>query len=176
MARINFELTPYQIVDAFPDEKRILLREMQRVKKEIKWYFDNLERIKEDYVDDFERLFFTMLWDTFKPSKAILYENMWAIKKAYLLREKNKDKENFDISFAKNKPIETLYSFEKVKIYRNKITCLCPFHRERTPSFHIYRRDNHFHCFGCGAHGDAIEFIMKINDCNFISAVKYLGG
>jgi DNA primase len=36
---------------------------------------------------------------------------------------------------------------------------LCPFHDESTPSFYAY--DHGFHCFGCGAHGDAIDFVMR---------------
>jgi DNA primase len=36
---------------------------------------------------------------------------------------------------------------------------LCPFHQEKTPSFVVYEHDNSYHCFGCGAHGDAISFI-----------------
>ena len=35
----------------------------------------------------------------------------------------------------------------------------CPFHGEKTPSFYVY--DDHYHCFGCGAHGDAIGFVMQ---------------
>jgi DNA primase len=35
----------------------------------------------------------------------------------------------------------------------------CPFHREKTPSFHVY--PDHFHCYGCGAHGDAIGWTMQ---------------
>lgn len=34
----------------------------------------------------------------------------------------------------------------------------CPFHEEKTPSFVVKRGDSHYHCFGCGAHGDAITF------------------
>ena len=36
----------------------------------------------------------------------------------------------------------------------------CPFHGEKTPSFYVYE-DGHYHCFGCGAHGDAISFVMQ---------------
>ena len=36
----------------------------------------------------------------------------------------------------------------------------CPFHGEKTPSFYVYE-DGHYHCFGCGAHGDAIGFVMQ---------------
>lgn len=51
---------------------------------------------------------------------------------------------------------------------------LCPFHKEKTPSFHIFTDDNHYHCFGCKVWGDPIEFIRETKKFNFKGAVKYL--
>ena len=51
---------------------------------------------------------------------------------------------------------------------------LCPFHEERTPSFVIQKGDNHYHCFGCGAHGDAIQFLMTHLKMSFVEAVENL--
>jgi DNA primase len=48
----------------------------------------------------------------------------------------------------------------------------CPFHNEKTPSFYVY--DDHFHCFGCGAHGDAIGFVMRARNLGFMEAVESL--
>ena len=48
----------------------------------------------------------------------------------------------------------------------------CPFHNEKTPSFYVY--DDHFHCFGCGAHGDAIGFTMQSDGLAFREAVERL--
>ncbi len=48
----------------------------------------------------------------------------------------------------------------------------CPFHGEKTPSFYVY--DDHFHCFGCGAHGDAIGFVMQSQGAAFMEAVEQL--
>lgn len=48
----------------------------------------------------------------------------------------------------------------------------CPFHTEKTPSFHVY--DDGYHCFGCGAHGDAISFVMQTQGQSFIDAVEQL--
>jgi len=48
----------------------------------------------------------------------------------------------------------------------------CPFHNEKTPSFYVY--DDHFHCFGCGAHGDAITFLMRAEGASFPEAVERL--
>jgi DNA primase len=48
----------------------------------------------------------------------------------------------------------------------------CPFHGEKTPSFYVY--DDHYHCFGCGEHGDAITYVMKSQGAGFMEAVESL--
>ncbi len=50
----------------------------------------------------------------------------------------------------------------------------CPFHDEKTPSFTIQKGDSHYHCFGCGAHGDAIQFLMDHVRMNFGEAIESL--
>lgn len=55
-------------------------------------------------------------------------------------------------------------------------TGLCPFHSEKTPSFVVYPETQSFYCFGCGAGGDVITFIKKINNLDYVEAVKYLAG
>lgn len=51
---------------------------------------------------------------------------------------------------------------------------LCPFHTEKTPSFHVVEDKGFFHCFGCGAHGDAIGFVMRCEGLGFMEAVERL--
>ncbi len=51
---------------------------------------------------------------------------------------------------------------------------LCPFHNEKTPSFHVGRDKQLFHCFGCGASGNVITFIMRMENLDFLDAVKFL--
>lgn len=53
-------------------------------------------------------------------------------------------------------------------------TCCCPFHREKTPSFIVFENGQHYHCFGCGAHGDSIGFVMRYYDISFYEAVERL--
>jgi DNA primase len=53
---------------------------------------------------------------------------------------------------------------------------LCPFHTEKTPSFHVVEDKGFFHCFGCGAHGDAIGFVMRCENLGFMEAVERLAG
>ena len=56
---------------------------------------------------------------------------------------------------------------------RNWTGC-CPFHAEKTPSFYLY--EDGYHCFGCGAHGDAISFVMQSQGASFMDAVEALAG
>ena len=51
---------------------------------------------------------------------------------------------------------------------------LCPFHSEKTPSFTVYTGDGHFYCFGCGAGGDVISFIMRIENLDYRGALEFL--
>ncbi len=52
----------------------------------------------------------------------------------------------------------------------------CPFHAEKTPSFYINDQKSFFHCFGCGAHGDAVGFLMRHDGLAFPEAVEQLAG
>jgi DNA primase len=53
---------------------------------------------------------------------------------------------------------------------------LCPFHNEKTPSFNVVEDKGFFHCFGCGAHGDVIGFLMQNSGLGFREAVEALAG
>jgi DNA primase len=51
---------------------------------------------------------------------------------------------------------------------------LCPFHNEKSPSFHVRPNHGHFHCFGCGEGGDVYAFVQKIEHISFVEAVELL--
>lgn len=57
----------------------------------------------------------------------------------------------------------------------NYVAC-CPFHSEKTPSFSVSPSKQFYHCFGCGAHGSAIGFLMEYSGLGFIEAVEDLAG
>ena len=54
----------------------------------------------------------------------------------------------------------------------NEYVARCPFHTERTPSFTVNEAKQFYHCFGCGATGNALRFVMEHQGVDFISAVK----
>ncbi len=66
----------------------------------------------------------------------------------------------------------------RVKLTRRgrEFAGLCPFHNEKTPSFYVVEDKSFFHCFGCGAHGDAIGFVMRADNLDFLEAVEKLAG
>lgn len=70
--------------------------------------------------------------------------------------------------------IEVLSPYMKLQRSGSAYKGLCPFHDEKTPSLIIQRGDSHYHCFGCGAHGDAIQFLMTHLKMSFIEAVENL--
>ncbi len=61
-----------------------------------------------------------------------------------------------------------------VKVAGASRKACCPFHHEKTPSFHINDAKGYYHCFGCGESGDAIKFVEKMDGLTFVEAVKKL--
>ena len=70
--------------------------------------------------------------------------------------------------------VEVLNPYIKLQRSGASYKALCPFHEERSPSFVIQKGDSHYHCFGCGAHGDAIQFLMAHLKMGFSDAVETL--
>lgn len=69
---------------------------------------------------------------------------------------------------------EIASSYMQLKRRGRNLVGLCPFHGEKTPSFNIYGENGSFYCFGCGVGGDVITFVMKIENLDYMEAVKFL--
>lgn len=65
-------------------------------------------------------------------------------------------------------------SYIQIKRAGNSIKALCPFHKEKTPSFHVNPARQAFHCFGCGAGGDVFKFVMLYDHVDFPTALRML--
>ena len=71
--------------------------------------------------------------------------------------------------------IENVVSrYVQLKRAGSSIIGLCPFHNEKTPSFHVRPDKGYFHCFGCGAGGDVVTFAGLIENLDYIESVKLL--
>ena len=69
---------------------------------------------------------------------------------------------------------EVISSYVTLKRAGSNNVGLCPFHSEKTGSFTVFQNTKTFHCFGCGAGGDVITFIMKIENLDYPGAVEFL--
>ena len=69
-------------------------------------------------------------------------------------------------------PVDVIGRRVQLRKVGNRHTGLCPFHQEKTPSFHVY--PDGYHCFGCGAHGTALGFLMELDGLTFPEAVEAL--
>ncbi len=83
-------------------------------------------------------------------------------------------KESLDLLRQRIDLPEVISAHIDLKKAGSTFKALCPFHEEKTPSFVVNRGDNHYHCFGCGAHGDAIGFLMNHLKMGFMEAVDSL--
>jgi len=75
---------------------------------------------------------------------------------------------------AANDIVEVIGSYFPVKRAGANFKALCPFHQEKTPSFHVSPQRQTFHCFGCGAGGSVFRFVMDYEHIDFPSAVRKL--
>lgn len=83
--------------------------------------------------------------------------------------------ESFIQELISRNDIESVAStYASFKRRGKNLVGLCPFHGEKTPSFNLYPENNSFYCFGCGVGGDVITFIKKIENLDYIDAVKFL--
>ena len=64
--------------------------------------------------------------------------------------------------------------YVELKKSGSSLVGLCPFHSERTPSFHVTPSKQMFYCFGCNTGGDVITFIMSIEHLSYVDAVQFL--
>ncbi len=72
--------------------------------------------------------------------------------------------------------IDLINSHVPLKKKGSSYTARCPFHTEKTPSFSVSRSKQFYHCFGCGAGGNAISFLMEYSHLDFIEAIEDLAG
>ena len=75
---------------------------------------------------------------------------------------------------ARNDIVDVIGTYVGLRQRGSSYTACCPFHHEKTPSFHVSRDKQMYHCFGCGAGGNVFTFIMEYENYSFPEAVKYL--
>jgi DNA primase len=77
---------------------------------------------------------------------------------------------------AANDIVDLIGSYFPLRRAGANFKALCPFHQEKTPSFHVNPQRQTFHCFGCGVGGTVFRFVMEYEHLDFPAAVRKLGG
>ncbi|MEE0943944.1 MAG: DNA primase [Clostridia bacterium] len=75
---------------------------------------------------------------------------------------------------GENDIVDYISQYVRLKQSGRDYTGLCPFHKEKSPSFHVNRDKQVFHCFGCGAGGGLMQFVMRVEGLDFVEALKLL--
>lgn len=83
-----------------------------------------------------------------------------------------------EIESARHIPLVDLFEADGCILKRSgrNFMTLCPFHDEKTPSCCIYPDDNCYHCFGCQAHGNSIDYLMQKNNLSFLEVMETVVG
>lgn len=185
----SFQYTGKELLGLFPETKEIISQKIKESKLEMKSILkianEMYELIGVKVKDKFSNWFWktTVNWIYGVKSPRYL-EIKKHMKMLYgqidLFNNHSKNTSGKILDETKQKalsvPIETLVP-ESTKLRRSgsNLVGLCCFHQEKHPSFYIYT-NNRFHCFGCGASGDVIDFIKRLYNFSFRETINYLIG
>lgn len=181
--RTRFKPSSKQLMEIFPHAVPIIREKICEWEEVREAFRENIKRklleIRRGGLDDFASWFWREWIKQTDGKKLIEAERHLKRLKHLLWLKKDRGRhskgwiEEEQKALALLVPIESLLQTE-YRTGRKTIRALCPFHEERTPSFHIYSEQNRFKCFGCGRGGDAINFIQEFHNLSFRDAINYL--
>ena len=79
-----------------------------------------------------------------------------------------------DTVISRNDIVEVISSYVPLKKRGQNYLACCPFHSENTPSFNVRQAKQYYHCFGCGASGNVISFLMEYDHMEFVESIQFL--
>jgi DNA primase len=173
-----------QLIEAFPEAKQIILSLLKDMKQQhatiVTVIADQLAELKSESSDESYQYFWRQ-W-----LGLTLGEELQAIERhiarlhrqlRYIKGTPSPEGTITDdmIQAARDVPVEDLLN-QSFRRSGHNLIGICPFHDERTPSFHVYTQENRGWCFGCNRGGDSIAIYMLKNDCGFKDAVSALVG
>lgn len=170
-----------ELIKIFPEAKKIIFLKIEELEKErhlmVKLIKKELKCIKNisDEVSQFIYREIVKIWHIGRLREIESH----ILKLKIMIKANNSKKKNKkwitekQIQNVLQIPIESLINWPLRKCGIDFIG-LCPFHKEKNPSFHIYTETNSFYCFGCGKGGNVINFIRILHGYSFPEAVNHL--
>lgn len=186
------KLTDEELLPIFPEAKEIIPEKISEYQEERTNLINRMrtfrDKVKKVTVAKKKDEFFVWFWGyaylkhLFAPGVVLIDKHLFRLKRQLRMLNGNNQTNNAELDFANQKERAKQRSLVDIALPYlvraryggNRITALCPFHEEKTPSFTVYADQNTFHCYGCQAHGDVINFKMKIDNLSFKEAVKEL--
>lgn len=176
-------ITDYELVEAFPEGKVVVLRNIKILQQEIYEREMEIEKILTQLYSLKLESFSEWFWE--KVIEELVYSEVENYKKQlrklkniyFLYRPNTNVVNNFEekLDRARNYPILEIASNNlDLKKTGKSYVSLCPFHQEKTPSCHIYPESNRFKCYGCGETGDVIKLTQYLCGVDFKNAVGML--
>jgi len=157
------KLDEHQRMACFPDEyKKWAPGEIARLRDK-KYQLNNLLPAEKDR--EWRKIFQDQIQDKIDDINKIL--------RGLNMSTQARKEGEADLAAIKLIPITNFYT-GKLRRMGKVLAGLCPFHQEKTGSFRIYPATNTWHCFGCGAGNDVVDFIMKLKNVDFNEALKLL--
>ncbi len=181
------------IIEAFPEEEHLVVEKLEEYWDEARTRFKAVKEIRNivDNVqaDPFSKWFFTNV-EKYKEAERLkfLYQAIKRLERLKVAYEKKrveglfkfvkfetkeeKKQYNIDKMFQREGLLIDIASFDGMKLRGtgSRFMGLCPFHKEDSPSFAIYN-DNWYHCYGCQAHGNFLDYLMKSRKIEFKEAL-----
>lgn len=172
--KYKMTLSPNDILAAFPDEaKELVPGLLARARSELCYYAEAKQQvIEDDSYDENTRAFLLKIWDLWTPREIV--DRVKRLSVLRMIMSSPRGSRGILAEDVRGVPILSIAPLSRVREYANKAVALCPFHEEDTPSLHIDKEKNLFHCFGCNAGGDAIAFAQKYYRLNFKDALHLL--
>ncbi len=183
MEIIKNNLTDKQWLEMFPQfvkeiPKRIkdLEREKRNLVLTVRKYLKSIDKNWTTNDKNFylEQIKVFKVWDIVEIERQIYnLKRYLAISKGRAIKGRISDEV---IQLALSAPIKEVAIKAGIKLRKSgrNFTASCPFHHDRSPSLYLYPERNDYHCFGCGAHGNVINFVQQLHKYSFKGAVEYL--
>ena len=173
--------SPKELLEIFPEAKEVIPMKLKEWEEKEELLLQKLRKLMREAkkIDAKNAAFWSfLLKDLFEKKLQKIRKHIHRLN-SYLYDEESKGKviTPCDIEKAKQVPISDIFEMlyeGVVKRSGKSYYCLCPFHEEKNPSFHIYPESNTFVCFGCGEKGDVIDLVKKMKKVNFKRAVEFL--
>ncbi len=176
-------LNERELMQVFPEAIDVISDKIEEWEEKSKEFSDTIKKkliLIRDQVSDENFKELLKGWVKWTDGQELIKaeKNIERLKRMLLIKKGKKPRgwlKEEDIQRALAVPIENLINQSFHKSNKTLIG-LCPLHKEKNPSFHIYKETNQFWCYGCNQGGDVITFVRLLFGSSFREAVKYLIG